>query len=74
MVAQDFGMDVEKIAFHLDLKPEQVQAGLHYYAAYPEEIDLALEENDLGYERLKAMLPTLEKAVLPPIQESETHA
>jgi uncharacterized protein (DUF433 family) len=72
MVARDFGMDVDKIAFHLDLKPEQVKAGLHYYEVYPEEIDLALEENNLGYERLKAMLPNLELATVPITPESKT--
>ena len=60
MVAKDFGMDVDKIAYHLDLKPEQVKAGLHYYETCPEEIELALADNDLGYERLKAMLPNLQ--------------
>jgi len=71
MVARDFGMDVDKIAFHLNLKPEQVKAGLHYYEVYPEEIDLALEENNLGYERLKAMLPNLELATVPIAPESK---
>lgn len=70
MAAKDFGMDVDKIAFHLDLKSEQVRAGIHYYGIYPEEVDLALEENDLGYERLKAMLPNLELATVPLAPES----
>src|ERR1041385_7444951 len=61
MVAKDYGMDVDKIAYHLDLKPEQVKAGMHYYEAYPEEIDRVLAENDRGYEQLKAMLPTLQR-------------
>jgi hypothetical protein len=71
MVARDFSMDVDRIAFHLDLKPEQVKAGLTYYEVYPEEIDLALEENNLGYERLKAMLPNLELAAVPITPESK---
>ena len=62
MVANDFGMDVEKVAFHLDLTRVQVEAGLHYYGVYPDEIDLALEENNLGYDKLKAMLPGLRLA------------
>ena len=65
MVAKDFGMDAQKVAAHLDLKPEQAQSAFHYYAAYPQEIDQALEENDLGFERLKAMLPNLQLASVP---------
>ena len=64
MVAKDFGMDAQKIAFHLDLTREQVEAGMHYYQMYPNEIDLALEENNLGYDKLKAMLPGLKLAEL----------
>ena len=71
MAAKDYGMDAEKVAFHLDLKPEQVKAALHYYESYPEEIDLALTENDLGYERLKAMLPNLQLARTPIEPESQ---
>ena len=62
LVAKDYAMDVYKVAEHLDLKPEQVQSGFHYYETYPEEIDQALEENNLGFERLKAMLPNLQLA------------
>ncbi len=39
---------------------EKVQAGFQYYEIYPEEIDRALEENDLGYERLKALFPNIQ--------------
>ncbi len=65
MVAKDYGMDIEKVAEHLELKREQVQSGFLYYDKYPEEIDQALEENDLGYERLKAMLPNLRLYSMP---------
>ena len=71
MVAKDYGMDVDKIAYHLDLKPEQVKAGMHYYEAYPEEIDRVLAENDRGYEQLKAMLPTLQRVTLPSASENK---
>ncbi len=65
MVAKDFGMDATEVAAHLDLLPEQVRAGLHYYETYPEEIDRALAENDLGFDRLKALLPNLQLATTP---------
>jgi uncharacterized protein (DUF433 family) len=60
MVAKGYGMDVEKTAEHLCLTSEQVRSAFHYYAAYPEEIEQALRENDVGFERLKEALPALE--------------
>jgi hypothetical protein len=60
IVARDYGMDVEKTAEHLLLRPEQVQSALNYYDAFPEEINQALQENDVGYELLKERLPSLQ--------------
>jgi uncharacterized protein (DUF433 family) len=71
LVAKGCGMDVQQTAQHLLLKPEQVQAALNYYAAYPAEIDQALEENRLGYERLRQRLPGLERITLPPASPQE---
>ncbi|GDX41208.1 hypothetical protein LBMAG21_15000 [Armatimonadota bacterium] len=65
MVAKGYAGDVDKTAIHLDIKPEQVKAGLYYYENYPEEIDQALEENELGYERLKRLLPNMQMASAP---------
>ena len=65
MVAKDLDMNAVKVATHLDLKIEPVLSAFQYYVAYPEEIDLALEENNLGYERLKAMVPNLRLAIVP---------
>jgi hypothetical protein len=37
-----------------------VQAGFHYYEAFPEEIDRAIAENQgMGYERLKRLFPQI---------------
>lgn len=66
LVAGDYGMDVQKVAQHLDLKPEQVQAGLHYYESYPEEIDRALEDHRaMTYARLKQLLPNVNLVEVP---------
>ncbi len=66
MVARDYAMDAEKVARHLELKPEQVQAAYHYYEAYPEEIDRALADNDaMTLERLKQLLPNVRLAEIP---------
>ena len=62
MVAKRYGMDTDKTAEHLSLRPEQVRSALNYYAAYPEEIDRALADNDRGFERLREMLPGIELA------------
>ncbi|MCX6379681.1 MAG: transcriptional regulator [Armatimonadetes bacterium] len=74
MVAKDYRGDVNKIAEHLDLKPEQVKAGLHYYENHSEEIDQALEENDLGYECLKQMLPNLQLSSVSVATETKADA
>jgi uncharacterized protein (DUF433 family) len=65
LVAQDHGMDAAKTAEHLRLRPEQVEAALQYYAAYPDEIDAALAENDRGFDRLKEMLPQIQRITVP---------
>jgi hypothetical protein len=70
MVAKGYGMDVEKTAGHLCLRPDQVQAAFNYYEAYPEEIDQALQENDAGYERLKERLPSLQRIPVDTKQEA----
>lgn len=59
MVAKGYAMDAAKVASHLELKPEQAQSAIHYYEAYPAEIDQALEENSIGEEQLKQMFPNL---------------
>lgn len=61
MVAQDHGGDVAKTAAHLNLRRDQVQAALNYHAAYPAEIDSALAENSQGFDRLKRLLPQIER-------------
>lgn len=73
LVAKDYAMDAHKTATHLELKPEQVQSGLHYYETYPEEIDQALEENDLGYTGLKALLPNLQLISVPVLRKISVH-
>jgi hypothetical protein len=65
MVARNYPEDtVAKTADHLVLRPEQARAALDYYAAYPEEIDAALAENDEGFERLKRLLPNIKRVTL----------
>ena len=59
-VARNYDMDATKTAAHFGWPVWKVQAGFHYYEAFPEEIDRAIEENQaMGYERLKRLFPQL---------------
>ena len=59
MVARHYEEDkIAKTAEHLVLRPEAVRCALDYYAAYPEEIDAALAENDgMTYEEMRRRHP-----------------
>jgi len=61
LVARGYGMDVAATAEHLRLRPEQVQAALLYFEAYPDEINAPLEDNALSFERLGELLPALQR-------------
>ena len=60
-LARAYNMDAEKVADHLNWPVWLVQAGINYYEAFPDEIDLAIRENQsMGPEKLKRLLPNLE--------------
>jgi hypothetical protein len=66
MVAQDYDMDVEKTAAHFDFPVWKIQAAIHYYEAFPDEIDNAIEEvRSMTFEKLKRLLPQLERHEVP---------
>jgi uncharacterized protein (DUF433 family) len=60
LVGKAHGMDVDKTAAHLQLKGEQVRTAFDYYGAFAEEIDILLEDNRQGPERLKRFFPNLD--------------
>jgi uncharacterized protein (DUF433 family) len=61
MVAQAYNLDPDKTAEHLSISLRQVKAGLDYYAAYPDEIDLALADNrSYDEEKLRRNFPNLD--------------
>ena len=72
LVAKEYNMDAEAVASHLCLKPEQVQSAVSYYQSYPAEIDQALEENRIGEERLRQMLPNLRVFTTPAQGKEQT--
>jgi uncharacterized protein (DUF433 family) len=67
MVARDFDCDVTQTAAYLHIPAHLVSAALAYRDAYPEDIEDALAENDrMGdYDRLKRVLPALERFTVP---------
>jgi uncharacterized protein (DUF433 family) len=67
-VARGYGMDVDKTQAHWPNHPRAwVQAALHYYEAFPEEIDeqIALHEAASSFEALKRRLPQMEAFPVP---------
>lgn len=66
MVAQDYGLEAEKVAAHFRKPLEWVQAAFNYAEAYPEEIQLAIEDNSaMRPTVLKQMFPQLELLTVP---------
>jgi hypothetical protein len=59
-IARGFGMDAGRTAAYFGYPAYRVQAAFHYYEAYPQEIDEAIEDNTAqNYETLKRLLPQL---------------
>jgi len=71
MVAKDYAIDADATAEHLDLKPELVKFCISYYSAFPDEIDRALDENNVGYERLREMLPGIQLVGSPQVRPTK---
>ena len=73
MIAQQFGMDAERIAQDYKYPVEQIEAVFHFYEAYREEIDQAIEDNQIGYEAMQRLLPTIRLFEVPKeVIEAET--
>lgn len=61
MIARCYDMDPQRTADHFQWPVRRVLAGLHYYEAFPEEIDLPLAENDaMTVNDLRRLIPDLE--------------
>ena len=65
MIAQNFGMDAERVAQSYPYPVENIKAAIHFYEAYREEIDQAIEDNNIGYEGLKRLLPNIRLFEVP---------
>lgn len=59
-LARAYGGDVGKVAAHLEWPETKVRAALNYAAAYPDEIAAAIEDNRLGLDELRRLIPGIE--------------
>ncbi len=63
LVARHLGMDVRRVAEHLECPEERVRATLAYAEAHPEEVDpLVQKVEEATFERLRCTLPWPEEA------------
>ncbi len=59
-VARGLGGDVQQVAAYFDIPERQAAALLSYAAAYPDEIQAAIEDNDAAEAQLARWVPTIE--------------
>lgn len=59
-LARAYGGDAGQVAAHLEWPETKVRAALNYAAAYPDEIEAAIEDNRLGLDDLRHMVPGIE--------------
>lgn len=60
-IAQNYECDVEQTADHFERPSEWVKAALNYAEAYPNEINLAIEDaQSVTFSDLKRLLPNIE--------------
>jgi uncharacterized protein (DUF433 family) len=58
-LAQGSGKDSADLADYFSVRQEQIEAALMYAEAFPDEIQSAIEENNVDPEELKRILPGL---------------
>ncbi len=59
MIARGYDFDATHIAEDYRYSVNIVQTAFNYYKAYKEEIDLAIEDNNIDLEAMKRLLPGL---------------
>lgn len=60
MVARRHGNDAAQTAAALEWPLVKIQAAFNYAEAFPEEIQAALDDNNVSFEELKRMLPNIQ--------------
>ena len=71
LIARDYEFDADRIARNYPYSTEIIQAVFHFYNAYREEINVAIEDNALGYDTMKKLLPNLKLVIVPKLESSE---
>lgn len=56
-LAREYDRDVHGVAEHLDLPPVQIAAALNYAAAYPEETEDAIKDNEWASDNIERLIP-----------------
>ena len=69
-LARSYGDDVARAAEHLGWPETRVRAALNYAAAYPDEIEVAIQDNVASFEELARLLPGIER--FPVAEAGET--
>ncbi len=59
-VARSLGGDVQQVAAYFAIPERQAAALLRYAAAYPDEIQAAIEDNEAAEDQLTRWVPTIE--------------
>jgi uncharacterized protein (DUF433 family) len=57
MIAKRYEMDAERVIKDYPHPLENIKAAINFYDAYQEEIDQAIEDNNIGYESIRRLLP-----------------
>ena len=64
-IARPREMNAEQIAQDYPYPVENIRAALNFYEAYRDEIDQAIEDNGIGYEAMKRLLPNVRLFEVP---------
>jgi uncharacterized protein (DUF433 family) len=65
MVAKHYGLDAARMAQDYPYSVEAIQAVLNFYTAHQEEIDQAIEDNEMDFETMRRLLPSLRLHEVP---------
>ena len=65
LIARSYAFDPEQIARKYPYPLAVIQAALNFYGVYREEIDQAIEDNNIGYEAMKRLMPNVKLFTVP---------
>lgn len=65
LVARSYQFDAERIAQDYPLSVNAIRGAFNYFEAYQDEINRAIEDNQIGYDTLKQFLPNARLFTLP---------